>query len=64
MVISTRAYFGRTLPVYAFKGGGATLKEIGSVFADDLSPWKARILLMLTLPLTKDQEGLQAYFDR
>ena len=64
VVISTRSNLGRTLPVYAFKGGGATLKEIGSVFADDLSPWKARILLMLTLPLTKDQKGLQAYFDR
>jgi len=63
VVISSRSYFGRVLPVYGFKGGGATLKEIGCVFADDLSPWKARVLLMLTLPLTKGQAGLQSYFD-
>lgn len=64
VVISTRVYQGRVLPTYSFKGGGATLKTLGAVFADDLTPWKARILLMLTLPLTRDVMELQAYFDR
>ena len=64
VVISSRSYFGRVLPVYGFKGGGATLKEVGGVFADDLSPWKARVLLMLALPLTKEQASLQSYFDK
>ena len=36
----------------------------GAVFAGDLSPWKARILLMLALPITKDQQKLQSYFDK
>lgn len=64
VVISTRVPNGRVLPVYGNKGGSATLKEIGAIFSDDLSPAKARILLMLTLPLIKEQEQLQAYFDK
>ena len=64
VVISTRVADGRVLPIYGFKGGGATLKELGAVFSDDLTPGKARILLMLTLPLTRDAARLQAYFDR
>ena len=64
VVIGTRVYYGRTLPVYGFKGGGATLKEIGAVFSDDLVPWKARILMMLAMPLSQNQQELQAYFDR
>lgn len=64
VVVSTRVHDGRTQPVYGFTGGGATLKEIGAVFSDDLSAGKARILLMLALPQTKDREELQAYFDQ
>ena len=64
VVISTRVDEGRTLPVYGFKGGGATLKQLGAVFADDLSPWKAQILLTLALPQTKDPAQLQTYFDK
>ena len=64
VVISTRVPFGRVIPVYGFEGGGATLKRIGAVFGDDLPPWKARILLMLALSKTRDQEELQAVFDR
>ena len=63
-VISTRVYYGRVLPLYGFKGGGATLKEAGAVFGDDLTPWKARILLMLALSQTRNQAALQAVFDR
>ena len=64
VVISTRVYDGSVLPAYGFKGGGATLEEIGAVFAGDLTPSKARILLMLALAQTKDREELQAYFDK
>ena len=64
VVISTRVYDGSVLPAYGFKGGGATLEEIGAVFAGDLTPSKARILLMLALAQTKDREELQAYFDQ
>jgi L-asparaginase len=49
------------MPVYI---GSVNLKKHGVVFSDDLSPWKARILLMLALPITKDPKQLQAYFDK
>lgn len=64
VVVSTRVHNGRALPIYGFKGGGKTLQQIGAVFADDLSAWKARILLMLALPNTEEQDELQAYFSQ
>jgi L-asparaginase len=64
VVISTRVPNGRVLPVYGFKGGGKTLKEAGAIFADNLSPQKARILLMLALQTTSKPEEIQTLFDR
>ena len=53
------------LPSYGFEGGGKTLAEAGAVMADDLSPQKARILLMLLLQGgMQGQRELQAAFDR
>jgi L-asparaginase len=45
-------------------GGGKTLKEAGAVFADNLSPQKARVLLMLALQSTSSAAEIQALFDR
>jgi L-asparaginase len=64
IVISTRVPNGRVLPVYGFRGGGKTLKEIGAIFADNLSPQKARILLMLALQTTSKSKEIQKLFDR
>jgi L-asparaginase len=64
IVIASRVPNGRVLPVYGFQGGGKTTKELGAVFADDLSPQKARILLMLALQTTSDPKELQKIFDR
>lgn len=64
VVVATRVPHGRALPVYASKGGGKTLKELGAVFGGDLAPGKARVLLMLALTQTKEPAALQAYFDR
>lgn len=64
VVISTRVAHGRVRPVYAFVGGGVTLKHLGAVFSDDLSPQKARILLMLAMPSHRTQTALQQLFDR
>lgn len=64
VIVATKVYNGRALPVYGFKGGGNTLQKAGAVFAGDLSGDKARILTMLVLPTTKDQKSLQAYFDK
>lgn len=64
VVISTRVQNGRVRPIYGFTGGGKTLKEIGAVFGDNLSPQKARILLMLALQSKSSQEEIQKLFDR
>ena len=64
VVISTRVYTGRVLPLYATKGSGVSLVKIGCVEADNLSPQKARVLLMLALTRTRDPKELAAYFDR
>jgi L-asparaginase len=52
------------LPVYGFQGGGKTLLDAGAIFADNLSPQKAPMLLMLALQHTQKREELQRYFDR
>ncbi|MDR7038085.1 L-asparaginase [Methylobacterium sp. BE186] len=64
VIIATKVYDGRALPVYGFKGGGSTLRKAGAVFAGDLTPDKARILGLVALPQSKDAGALQAVFDR
>ncbi len=63
VVISTRVPTGRVFPLSASKGSALTLQRIGCVLADNLTPQKARILLMLSLTKTRDVEALQKYFD-
>ncbi len=64
IIVASQVPQGRALPVYGFKGGGHTLRQAGAVFADDLTPDKARVLALLALPLTRDREALQGYYDR
>jgi L-asparaginase len=64
VVISTRVPTGRIFPLSASKGSALSLRQIGCVLADNLSPQKARILLMLALTMTHDAGALQQYFDR
>ena len=64
VAISTRVWNGRVLPHYGFKGGGKTLAEAGAVMADNLSPQKARILLLLALQAGVAPADLQKLFDR
>ena len=64
VVISTRVPNGRVLPVYGYIGGGNTLKQVGAIFADNLSPQKARLLLMLALQTTSKAEEIQKVFDK
>ena len=64
VVISTRVYNGRTMPVYGFPGGGKTTFDAGAVMAGDLSPQKARLLLMLLMHQGKtSKKELQAAFE-
>ena len=64
VIVATKVYDGRALPVYGFKGGGSTLRKAGAVFAGDLTPDKARILTLLALSAGKDQASLQRVFDK
>jgi L-asparaginase len=61
VVLSTRVYTGRTLPLYT---PDLELQKIGCILADNLSPQKARILLMLALTRTTDVVELRRIFDR
>ncbi len=62
VVISTRVHAGRTIPMYVGPGKGVTLREIGCVFADNLSPHKARVLLLVALTHTNQPSELQEIF--
>lgn len=65
VVITSRVPNGRVLPNYGFDGGGKTLMKAGAVTGDDLSPQKARILLMLLLQAgATGQNDIQAAFNR
>jgi L-asparaginase len=64
VVIATRVPNGPTRPTYPGKGLGISLKSLGCIFVDELSPQKARILLMLAMTRTKDPKELQKYFSR
>lgn len=65
VVLTTRVYYGGVWPMYADKGGGATLKKSGVIMGDNFTGPKARLMLMLALPhVGKDQEKLQEYFKR
>ncbi len=64
VVISTRVHAGRTIPMYVGPGKGVTLREIGCVFADNLSPHKARVLLLVALTHTNRPDELQEIFSR
>ena len=63
VVMSTRVYTGRLMPLYAGKGRGVDLVDAGVVFADNLSPHKARILLMVALASGVEHGELQSVFD-
>jgi L-asparaginase len=61
VVLSTRVYTGRVIPLYA---RDVELQQLGCIRADNLSAQKARVLLMLGLTRTKSTEELQKFFDR
>lgn len=64
VVVTSRTHAGRVLPLYAGGGGGTTLRDLGCVFADNLSAQKARVLLIAALTRTRDSQELAGYFGR
>ena len=64
VVITTRVYHGKVLPVYADKGGGKLLQEKGAILGNDLVTSKARLLLMLAIPAANgNKEKLKSFFE-
>ncbi len=64
VVIATRVPHGLVRPLYAYAGGGVALQKAGAILAGDLTPQKARVLLMLALATGKRAEALQECFER
>lgn len=63
-VVITGAPTGRVLTASASPGSVLEMQRLGCVFAHNLSPQKARILLMLAMTLTQQTPALQAYFNK
>ncbi|NYT35878.1 asparaginase [Allopusillimonas soli] len=64
VVIATRIPQGGTRAGYGFPGSSQLLLDAGAVLCNDLSAWKARILLMLALQDEASMSaGLQELFD-
>lgn len=62
VVVASRCSEGRTLPVYGKDSGGRTLEEAGVVFAGNLAPIKARLLLSALLGAEADEHTIRAKF--
>lgn len=63
VVIASRVPEGRVMPNYAYVGGGQSLVTAGVLLAGDLSPPKARILLLLALQDSPDKGQVAAVFN-
>lgn len=64
-VIASRVPIGITAPEYAIPdvgGGGLDLFRAGAIFGHDLSPGKARVLLMVALTARQDMDRLREIF--
>ncbi len=62
VVISSRVPYGGVRPIYAYAGGGVALQRAGAIFANDLNPQKARVLLMAGLGAGYGPEELAGLF--
>ena len=49
VVVASRVRYGGVYALYGDEGGGSSLIDIGAYLAGDLSPYKARLLLMIAL---------------
>lgn len=63
VVLATRSLEGRTIPKYGGQIGARDLLPLGVILAGDLAPVKARILLMVLLSLTRDNQEIAALFE-
>jgi L-asparaginase len=63
VVISTRVPHGLVRPLYVYSGGGVSLRNAGAIMAGDLTPQKARVLLMLAVAAGKSGAALRELFE-
>lgn len=63
IVITSRAFNGIAQDIYAYKGGGKHLKELGAIFAPGLSGIKARIKLQVILEQSNADELIKQSFN-
>lgn len=64
VVVTSRVVSGPVVPLYS-GGGGADLAAAGAIFADDLSPWQARILVSMAIAAHPEEPvaALRAWLD-
>ena len=63
VVIATRVLSGRVFSLGDGKSSAIGLKKIGCILADNLTPQKSRVLLMLGLTMSREPTVLQKYFN-
>jgi len=63
IVITSRAFNGIAQDIYAYKGGGKHLRELGAIFAPGLTGIKARIKLQIILEQKNSSELIKKSFD-
>jgi L-asparaginase len=63
-VVITGAPTGRIHPASATPGSVLMMLRLGCLLAHNLSPQKARILLMLAMTRSRETSALQTYFDK
>jgi L-asparaginase len=62
VVVASRCWTGRTVPIYGGPGGGVSLRDLGVIGAGDLPAHKARIALMVALGVDPDVEAVRRWF--
>lgn len=62
IVLVSRTPTGRVSYTYGYKGGGEDLRNMGVIFARNLSGQKARIKLLITLEKTRDIDEIKKIF--
>lgn len=63
VILVSRCFSGIVQDIYAYEGGGRTLKELGVIFANGLNGPKARLKLMVILEHTNDLSDIQKQFE-
>ncbi|MCX8058255.1 MAG: asparaginase [Spirochaetes bacterium] len=62
VVVTSRCHIGRTLGVYAYKGGGKLLEDLGVILSKDIKSHKAYLLLGLLLGKNFDLNKIKNIF--